>query len=383
MSFFLHIKLSIVSFIQHFGRIKVITIMSDKFHKIKVSAIEKSTPDCSIISFDIPHELREQFAFKQGQYLTLQTEIDGEEVRRSYSLCSSPLDEEWKVGIKQIEEGKFSTFANEGLKVGDELEVMPPNGKFYVEVDKTKQKNYVAFAAGSGITPIFSIIKTHLLAEPKATFKLFYINPRVVSIILKEELEALKNQFMSRLEIFYFLTKEHRSVPLLKGRLSEEKMETIFKTICDVNQIDEYFSCGPEAMILMIRDFLLEKNVAKEKNHFELFTTAGSNVEAKKKVAQTFKGKVADITILEGGKSMNFKIEQGSDNILDAALKNAADLPFACKGGVCCTCRAKLIEGNVEVLVNYGLEEEEIEQGYILTCQSIPISEKVVVDFDS
>jgi len=357
--------------------------MSDKFHKIKVSKIEKSTPDCSIISFDIPQELQGQFAFKQGQYLTLQTQINGEAVRRSYSLCSSPLDNEWKVGIKKIEDGKFSTFANDILKAGDELEVMPPNGKFFVEVDKSQQKNYVVFAAGSGITPIFSIIKTHLLAEPNSTFKLFYINQRVQSIILKEELEALKNSFMNRLEIFYFLTKEHRSVPLLKGRLNEEKMDVIFKTICDVTRIDEYFSCGPEKMILMIRDFLLEKGVEKNKIHFELFNTAGSNNEAKKKVAKTFKGKVADITILEGGKSMNFKIEQGSDNILDAALKNAADLPFACKGGVCCTCRAKLIEGNVEVLVNYGLEEEEIEQGYILTCQSIPTSDKVVVDFDT
>ena len=357
--------------------------MSNKFYKLKVSGIEKSTLDCSIISFDIPLDLYEQFSFKQGQYLTLQTKIDGKEIRRSYSLCSSPLDGEWKVGIKKIEDGKFSTFANEVLKVGDELEVMPPNGNFYAEIDKTNQKNYVAFAAGSGITPIFSIIKTHLLEEPKATFKLFYINPKVVSIILKEELEALKNQFMSRFEVFYFLTREHRSVPLLKGRLSEEKMEMIFKTICDTNQIDEYFSCGPEPMILMIRDFLLKNNVGKEKIHFELFNTTGSNIETKKKVAQTFKGKVADITILVGGKSMNFKIEQGSDNILDAALKNAADLPFACKGGVCCTCRAKLIEGNVEVLVNYGLEEEEIEQGYILTCQSIPTSDKVVVDFDS
>lgn len=357
--------------------------MSDKFFKIKVSEIEESTPDCSIISFDIPKELQGQFAFKQGQYLTLQTQINGEQVRRSYSLCSSPLDQEWKVGIKKIEDGKFSTFANDVLKIGDELEVMPPNGNFFVAVDQSKQKNYVAFAAGSGITPIFSIIKTHLLAEPNSTFKLFYINQTVQSIILKEELEALKNSFMNRLEIFYFLTKEHRSVPLLKGRLNEEKMNIIFKTICDVTRIDEYFSCGPEKMILMIRDFLLTKDVNKNKIHFELFNTAGSSTEAKKKVAKTFKGKVADITILEGGKSMNFKIEQGSDNILDAALKNAADLPFACKGGVCCTCRAKLIEGNVEVLVNYGLEEEEIEQGYILTCQSIPTSEKVVVDFDS
>ncbi|MEM6964902.1 MAG: 2Fe-2S iron-sulfur cluster-binding protein [Bacteroidota bacterium] len=357
--------------------------MSDKFYKIRVSDIEKTTADCSIISLDVLESLREQFHFKQGQYLTLQANINDEVVRRSYSLCSSPLDVEWKVGIKKIPDGKFSTYANEVLQVGDELEVMTPNGNFYVDVDQTQQKNYVAFAAGSGITPIFSIIKTHLLAEPNSTFKLFYVNQTVQSIILKEELEALKNQFMRRFEVFYFLTKEHRSIPLLEGRLSKEKMEIIFKTICDVDRIDDYFSCGPEAMILMIRDFLVEKGVAKEHIHFELFTTAGSSVEAKKKVAQTFKGKVADVTILEGGKSMSFKIEQGSDNILDAALNNSADLPYACKGGVCCTCRAKLVEGDVEVLVNYGLEDDEIEQGYILTCQALPTSEKVVVDFDS
>ncbi|HFB99293.1 MAG TPA: phenylacetate-CoA oxygenase/reductase subunit PaaK [Phaeodactylibacter sp.] len=357
--------------------------MSNTFHKIKIAAIEKTTSDAVVITLGMPEELKGRFVFKQGQYLTLQAEINGEEVRRSYSLCSSPLDGEWKVGIKKIEGGKFSTFANEVLQEGDVLEVMPPKGGFFVEIDKTKQKNYVAFAAGSGITPIFSIIKTHLLAEPNATFKLFYINQTVASIILKEEIEALKNLFMNRFEVFYFLTKEHRNVPLLKGRLDEEKLNIIFKSICDAETVDEYFSCGPEAMILMIRDFLLKKNVAKNKIHFELFNTTGASVEAKKKVAQTFKGKVAAITIMEGGKSMSFKIEQGSDNILDAAIKNAADLPFACKGGVCCTCRAKLIEGEVKMLVNYGLEEEEVEQGYILTCQSIPVSEKIVVDFDS
>ena len=357
--------------------------MSTNFHQLKVKSIEKTTPDCSIISLDVPTELQAVFDFKQGQYLTLKATINGEEVRRSYSLCSSPLDKEWKVGIKKIEDGKFSTYANEVLKVGETLDVMPPSGKFYVEVDKNQQRNYVAFAAGSGITPMVSIIKTHLIAEPKATFKLFYINKTVASIILKEELEALKNTFMNRLEIFYFLTKEHRSVPLLKGRLDEEKLEIIFKTICDVDNIDHYFSCGPEQMIFMVRDFLQNRGVDKNKIHFELFNTTGAPLKAKQKVAETFKGKVAEVTILEGGLSTTFKIEQGSDNILDAALKNAADLPFACKGGVCCTCRAKLVEGNVEVLVNYGLEEEEIEQGYILTCQSIPTSEKVVVDFDS
>lgn len=357
--------------------------MSDNFFPIVVKDIVKSTPDCSIIEFQIPDHLATQFAYKQGQYLTIKAMVNGEELRRSYSLCSSPLDGEWKIGVKKIQDGRFSTFANEVLQIGDTLELMPPNGKFYVEVDKNKQKNYVAFAAGSGITPIVSIIKTHLLSEPNASFKLFYINQTVASIILKEELEALKNSFMDRLEIFYFLTKEHRNIPLLNGRLNEEKLGIIFKSICNVETIDDYFSCGPEQMIFMVRDFLLSKGVDKKQIHFELFNTSGTAPAVKEKIKAKFKGKTSDITIIEGGKTLNFTIEQGSDNILDAAMKNAADLPFACKGGVCCTCRAKLIDGDVEVLVNYGLEEEEIEAGYILTCQSVPISEKITVDFDS
>lgn len=355
--------------------------MSQKSYPVTVAAIEKTTSDCSIITLDIPNEWKEEFAFIQGQYLTLSASIKGSDVRRSYSLCSSPLDNEWKVGIKAIPEGKFSTFANEVLQVGDRLEVLPPNGKFYVPVAPDQARNYAAFAAGSGITPILSIVKTHLKAEPNSTFKLFYVNQTVNSIILKEELEALKNTYMERLEIFYFLTREQRSVPLFNGRPDQEKLEIIFKTICDVDRIDHYFSCGPEAMILLIRDFLLSKKVDKNKIHFELFNTSGAPVK-RKAIAKTFSGKVADITIIEGGITTNFKIEQGSDNLLDAAMKNNADLPYACKGGVCCTCRAKLMEGEVEVLVNYGLEEEEIDAGYILTCQALPVSEKVVVNFD-
>jgi len=355
--------------------------MSQKSFPLSVASIEKTTDDCSIITLDIPVKWKDDFAYIQGQYLTLEATINGEAVRRSYSLCSSPLDNEWKVGVKAIVEGKFSTFANKVLQPGDTLEVLPPNGKFYVPVAPDQARNYTAFAAGSGITPILSIIKTHLQAEPNSTFKLFYVNQTVSSIILKEELEALKNIYMERLEIFYFLTREQRSVPLFNGRIDQEKLDIIFKTICDVEQIDHYFSCGPEAMILLIRDFLLAKKVDKSKIHFELFNTTGAPVK-RKAIAETFSGKVADVTIIEGGITTNFKIEQGSENLLDAAMKNNADLPYACKGGVCCTCRAKLIEGEVETLINYGLEEEEIEAGYILTCQALPISEKVVVDFD-
>ena len=300
------------------------------FHQLKVSAIEKVTNDCSVISFDVPSNLRTEFQFIQGQYLTLKAMINGEEIRRSYSLCSSPLDQEWKVGIKKIEGGRFSTFANDVLKVGDVVDVMPPDGKFYVPTAPDQKRQYAAFAAGSGITPIFSIIKTHLEAEPNASFKLFFVNQTTASIILKEELEALKNTYMGRFEIFYFLTKERRSVPLFNGRIDQEKLDVIFKTICDTNIIDHYFICGPEAMIHLIDDHLVASGVQKNQVHFELFgTSADANIKVQKELAATLKDKECVVTILEGGVGMDFTMEQGSNNILDEALFNAADLPFA------------------------------------------------------
>jgi len=357
--------------------------MSSDFHTISVKDIHRSTSDSVIVTLDVPQELRNQFKFKQGQYLTFKKEINGEEIRRSYSLCSSPLDNEWKVGIKKVEDGRFSTFANEELTIGDELESMAPSGHFFTEVNKEVQKNYIAFAAGSGITPIYSIIKTHLKAEPNSTFKLFYINQKVSTIILKEELEGLKNQFMERFEIFHFLTRQNRAVPLFNGRMDNEKLETIFKTIANYNTTDHFFSCGPESMILMIKEFLESNGVDPKKIHFELFgTNTEAQSEKKAAIKNKLKGKTCDVTITEGGKTYNFEIEQGSDNILDAALNNDADMPFACKGGVCATCKAKLVEGEVDMLLSYGLEEEEKEKGFILTCQAIPTCDKVVVDFD-
>ncbi len=355
--------------------------MATRFYPIRVKDIAKTTSDCSVIEFDIQDEQKVDFVYKQGQYLTLKANINGEEVRRSYSLCSSPLEAEWKVAIKQIPDGRFSTFANEQLQVGDTLDVMPPNGKFFVECAPTATKNYVAFAAGSGITPILSIIKTHLESEPNSTFKLFYVNRAVGSIILKEEVEALKNIYFNRFELFHFLTQEHRSAPLFNGRITEEKLATIFKHIVDANEVNDYFICGPEAMIFMIRDFLQAKGVNPKSIHFELFGTSTPQKQIKRKVAANASN--CAVTILEGDKSFNFNLLQGSDNILDAALKQNADLPFACKGGVCCTCRAKLVEGSVDLLVNYALEQEELDAGYILTCQAIPTSEKVIVDFDA
>ena len=353
------------------------------FYPIRVSELHKETKDCTSITFDVPEELRDKFLYKQGQHLTLKTSIDGEEVRRSYSLCSSPIENKWQVAVKRIEQGLFSNFANNELKVGDIIEVMPPVGNFFVEVDPSKAKNYIVFAAGSGITPILSIIKTHLATEPNSTFKLFYLNRNVKSIIFKEEIEALRNTYFGRLEIFYFLTKEQRDIPLLNGRFTSEKIQELTNKVIEVSSVDECFVCGPEEMIFLIRDELVNAGVSKDKIHYELFFS-GITEEDKKNAATAIDHKFdgTEVTIIDGGKEFHFAMDDDYDNILDGALASGADLPFACKGGVCSTCKCKVVEGTVEMKVNYALEEDEVAKGLVLSCQAVPTTEKVVVDFD-
>jgi ring-1,2-phenylacetyl-CoA epoxidase subunit PaaE len=353
-----------------------------KFHSIKVAAVYKETKDCSVIQFDIPESLQSEFQYKQGQHLTLRTTIDGKEVRRSYSLCSSPVEDKWEVAVKKIEGGLFSTFVNEALKTGDTLDVMPPNGTFFTEVNPTKEKNYIAFAAGSGITPILSIIKTHLAAEPNSTFKLFYLNSTVKSIIFKEEIEQLKNIYFNRFEIFYFLTKEHRSSELFNGRFSKEKIQVLTDKIIDVPTTDECFICGPEEMIFLLRDELVAAGMSKENIHYELFNT-GLSEEDKKRISKIVEKKVegTEVTIIDGGKEFHFVMGEDFDNILDGAIAAGADLPYACKGGVCSTCRCKVVEGTTEMKLNYSLEADELAKNYVLSCQAVPTSKKVVVDF--
>ncbi len=354
-----------------------------KFHEIKVSEVYKETSDCSVLTFDIPKDLEERFSYKQGQYLTLKTTINGEEVRRSYSLCSSPVENKWKVAVKKIEGGLFSTFANDVLKSGDYLDVMEPNGSFFTEVVEEKAKNYIVFAAGSGITPILSIIKTHLALEPESTFKLFYLNRTAKSIIFKEEIEGLRNAYFGRFEIFYFLTKEHRDIPLLNGRFTSEKLQKLTSKIIDVTAVDECFICGPEEMIFLIRDELKIAGLQEEKVHFELFNT-GNSKENKKHITKVLEKQVAStkVTIIDGGREFHFPMEDHYDNILDGALAAGADLPYACKGGVCSTCKCRVVDGSVEMKINYALEKDEVSNGYVLSCQAVPTSEKVVVDFD-
>jgi len=353
------------------------------FYELKVSNLYKETKDTVVVEFDVPEQHHEAFKFQQGQHLTLRKRINGEDIRRTYSLCTSPVENLWKVAIKQIPGGVFSTFANTQLSIGDQLEVMPPAGNFFVEVDPKVTNNYIAFAAGSGITPVLSIIKTHLLSESNCTFKLFYLNRTVKSIIFKEEIERLKNQFFQRFQVFHFLTKEQRDIPFLNGRFDKEKLAVLTKTFIDIEDTAHCFICGPEEMIFLIRDELEAAGLAGDRIHYELFFS-GENEASKLHIAEVLEHKVdgTDVTIIDAGKEFHFIMDDDFDNILDGALAAGADLPFACKGGVCSTCKCKLVEGEVEMKVNYALEQEEVDQNYVLSCQSVPTTKKIVVDFD-
>jgi ring-1,2-phenylacetyl-CoA epoxidase subunit PaaE len=335
------------------------------------------------VEFDVPETLQSVFQFTQGQSLTMRATIHGEEVRRTYSICSSPLDKQLKVAIKKVEGGLFSRFANEELKKGDTLDVMQPVGKFYTSLNASQHKNYIAFAAGSGITPVLSLIKTTLATEPLSNFTLVYGNKTRSSIIFFEELEGLKNKYMDRFTLIHVLSREKTDAAISFGRITEEKLIDLSKLI-DIGNTDEFFICGPEEMIFTVSDFLTKKKIDKKKIHFELFTSPNKNkIVSSNTVVVDDNTATSRITIKVDGRSFDIGVALNSNiTILDAALKNGVDLPYACKGGMCCTCKAKLTNGEVMMDVHWGLEEEEIEQGYILTCQSHPKTEKVVVDFD-
>ena len=353
-----------------------------KFHSLRVKDLYKDTEQCSVIEFAIPEDLKNTFKYKAGQYLTLRETVNGEDIRRSYSLCSSPIDDEWKVAVKQITDGKFSTYVNQFLKKDDIIQVMKPMGRFGTAISEIP-KNYIVFTAGSGITPILSMIKTHLAKEPNSTFKLFYLNRTVKTIIFKEEIEQLRNQYFGRLEVFYFLTKESRDSELFNGRFTKEKLAIIFNKLVNVSELDECFLCGPEEMIFLVKDELIEAGMSVEHIHFELFVT-GLSKKVKPKVNnnQIVKEEEVAITIIDGGKEFRFGMTNNDDNVLDTALIAGADLPFACKGGVCSTCKCKVIEGSVKMKVNYALDEKEVSEQFVLSCQAVPTSKKVILNFD-
>lgn len=358
--------------------------MSIHFHPLTISDIRAETSHCISIAFAVPDELKEQFQFREGQSLTLRSFINGEEVRRSYSICSSPLEKEWRIAVKLIPNGKFSSFAHTILKKGDQLEVLPPTGKFYTPLNPAAKKEYVAFAAGSGITPILSIIKTVLATEPDSGFTLIYGNRNRASIIFREQLEALKNQYMNRFRLIHILSREKTDAPIHTGRIDAEKCEALGNGLLNWNQISSYFLCGPEDMIFTVRNFLQSKGVSPASIHFELFASPGQKAAPGpgQDTAAANAGPMAAVTLKVDGRSIELTVPYEGTAILDAALQAGADLPYACKGGVCATCRAKLVEGDVTMDTNYALEPEEVRAGFILTCQSHPRTPNLLIDFD-
>ncbi len=358
--------------------------MAVHFHRLKIKEIKRETSDCVTVTFDVPGSLQDEFLFKEGQNITIKAHIGGEEVRRSYSLCTAPHEKAIKVAIKKVDGGLFSRFANERLTTGDELEVLPPVGKFNAKLTGGKAGNYLAIAAGSGITPVISIIKHSLQAEAGSSFTLLYGNKSRNSIIFFEELEALKNKYIERFNFINVLSREKTDSEINFGRIDADKLKAL-QVLLSYSSFDSIYICGPEKMIFESRDFFESIGIDKHKIHFELFTSPGQTHDKKQVVVApevTDLGPTSSITVKLDGRSFDFVLGQHGEAILDAALRRGADLPYACKGGVCCTCRAKLVSGEVFMDVNYALEPEEVAQGFILTCQSHPRSETVVVDFD-
>jgi ring-1,2-phenylacetyl-CoA epoxidase subunit PaaE len=356
-----------------------------KFHELTIKNIQRETDDTVVIAFDVPPELKAEYKFIQGQHLTLRQMINNEDLRRNYSICSAVGDGELKIAVKRMEGGRFSNFANDNLKVGGKIEVMTPMGHFYTTLDPKHAKNYAAFAAGSGITPIISIIKTTLATEPKSRFSLFFGNSTVGSIIFHEQLEDLKDKYMGRLSVYHILSREQQESDFLNGRIDVKKCDVLFKSLLQPAEVDEFFLCGPEEMINGVSAELTKAGVDKNYIHFELFTAVGTPA-AQAIVHQAApvesKSDKARVTVILDGVKTTFPLPFNGESVLDAALDQGLDLPYACKGGVCCTCRAKLVEGKVDMAVNYSLEPEEVEAGFILTCQSRPLTDTIVVNYD-
>lgn len=356
------------------------------FHTLEISDVIRETEDAISVAFNVPNDLKDEYVFTQGQHLTLKTVVDGEEIRRSYSICSAVGDTKLQVAIKQIDGGKFSTFANQNFKMGQSLDVMIPQGRFSTPLAADNQKHYLAVAVGSGITPILSIVKTTLKTEPDSQVTLIYGNRTVASILFLEALEDLKNIYADRFNLIHILSREQQDSEIFNGRINAEKCKELFGGVLKATEFSDAFLCGPEQMTMDVKDFLSAKGMDSENIHFELFVTDAA-IAASAAPAQDLHAEDAgpqhQVTVILDGQRTEVKMPEQGVSILDAALEVGMDLPFACKGGVCCTCRAKVIEGDVRMDVNYALEDEEVENGFILTCQAHPLTDKVVVDFDA
>ena len=362
--------------------------MSTLFHPLRVKAVEPDTSEAVVVSFEVPPELREVFGFTQGQYLTLRRDIDGQDLRRSYSICAGLDDGELRVGVRKVRDGVFSNWINAHLQPGDTVQVMAPQGRFFVPIEPASARHHVGIAGGSGITPILSIMKTVLAREPRSRFTLIYGNRQLQSTMFKEEIEDLKNRYMTRLVLQHVFSDEHTDSPLGFGVMNREKIGEFLKTLVPAASIDHVYICGPFQMNDEAEAALLAAGVPEERIHIERFGVASpsgaSAGEVGAVVHEALPGdaKQARITIVRDGLQREITFTEGQPSILDAASAAGLEVPFSCTSGVCGTCRAKLVEGEVRMERNFALDKNEVAAGFVLTCQAHPLTERVTLSFD-
>ena len=352
------------------------------FRRLKVASLRPETRDAVVVTFDVPPEHREAYRFEAGQHLTIRAEIGGEDVRRSYSICSAAQDETLQVAIKRVDDGLFSSWAFQHLKPGMALDVMTPAGHFNVPLEPASQRHHVAFAAGSGITPILSLIKTTLKAEARSRFTLIYGNRASSSVIFKDELADLKDRYLSRFNLVFILSREQQDIDLFNGRIDAAKCDALLNAWVNPQDIDVAYICGPQVMMEQVRDRLVANGVPKAQIRLELFGTA-MNGTARPPRGAAIKGEAGcQVTVIHDGRRRQFSLRKNGLSLLDAALGQGIELPYACKGGVCGSCRCKRVQGEVDLDNQFALEDYELARGFILSCQSFPVSDTITLDFD-
>lgn len=353
-----------------------------RFYPLTVRSVRNETRDAVVVNFDVPENLHETFRYLQGQHVTLRAVIDGEDVRRSYSICSAVQDGQLRVAVKRVPGGVFSAWANTLLRAGQQIDVLPPTGHFNIPLSPENRKHYLALAAGAGITPVLSIVKTTLIAEPLSRFTLIYGNHASSSVIFREELAELKDTFLDRFDLVHAMSREHQEIELFNGRLDRYKCKALFEHWVPLDDIDFVFICGPEGMMKEVQEALAAAGVPNSKIKIELFAASipkQTHVPRQKPV----QGKQeCEVSVIMDGAARSFVMEKDTESILDAALAHGFDMRYSCKGGVCATCRCKVVEGRVDMDANFALEDYEIARGFVLSCQSYPVTDKVVVDFD-
>jgi ring-1,2-phenylacetyl-CoA epoxidase subunit PaaE len=366
------------------------------FNTLRVAEVERILDDAVAITFEVPPELSDAYRFSHGQHVTVRTALAGDDVRRNYSICSPVSSGRLRIAVKRLEGGAFSAYAIDSLAPGDSLEVMTPTGRFFTELDPAQAKNYVCIAAGSGITPVLSIVATTLEGEPESRLTLIYANRTSKTVMFLEELEDLKDRFRDRFQLVHVLSREPQEVDLFSGRLDGPRMQSLLDTLVPVDAVDEWFLCGPYEMVVELRDTLVAAGADPRHVHAELFhvetappprrraTSALSPREGRSgSPAEVGEEEGAEVTIMLDGRRSQFRLPTDGVPVLEAALTVRSDAPYACKGGVCGTCRAKVVEGSVEMDQNWALEPDEVDKGYVLTCQSHPTSETLVLDYDA